>query len=184
MDAGGARTPRGSRLERMIARLTAQRACLETAVAAVADLPGPMLEVGLGKGRTYDHLRCLAPERDIYVFEKLLHAPADCTPDAEHLFLGDFRETWALAAARMGAGAVLAHADIGSHDLEADAQLAAEISPLVDRLLRPGAVVLADRAMGVVRWSPQALPAAAGGWPYHYYRVEKREPETGSVAYL
>ena len=164
-------TPGGSRLDRMIARLTAQRVCLEAAVAEVAGLPGPMIELGLGKGRTYDHLRRLAPEREIIVFEKLLHAPPECTPDAGDLIMGDFRETWSAAVERVGAGAVLAHADIGSHDLEADAALAAEIAPLLDRLLRPGAVVLCDRAMQVARWRPLPLPEAACGWPYHYYRV-------------
>lgn len=163
--------PRGSRLERMIARLTAQRACLDAAVAEVGALPGPMIELGLGKGRTYDHLRRLAPEREIIVFEKLLHAPPECTPEPQDLILGDFRETWPGAVARVGAGAVLAHADIGSHDLEADAALANEIAPLLDRLLRPGAVVLCDRAMQVACWRRLPLPEAACGWPYHYYLV-------------
>ena len=43
-----------SRLDSFIRRLEAQRSCLETAVALVADLPGPILELGLGNGRTFD----------------------------------------------------------------------------------------------------------------------------------
>ncbi|MGH6887075.1 MAG: class I SAM-dependent methyltransferase, partial [Geminicoccales bacterium] len=46
-----------SRLDSFIRRLEAQRACLDLAAARIADLPGPVLELGLGNGRTYDHLR-------------------------------------------------------------------------------------------------------------------------------
>ena len=52
-----------SRLDSFIRRLQAQRACLEVAIARIADLPGPVLEFGLGNGRTYDHLRELLPTR-------------------------------------------------------------------------------------------------------------------------
>ena len=47
----------------MIRRLEAQRACLASAAEIVENLPGPFLELGLGNGRTYDHLRELAPDR-------------------------------------------------------------------------------------------------------------------------
>ena len=55
-----------NRLEQMIRRLTAQRNCLAFAAEMVVDLPGPVLEFGLGKGRTYDFMRECLPERDIY----------------------------------------------------------------------------------------------------------------------
>ena len=57
-----------SRLDSFIRRLEAQRACLEYAAGQIRDLPGPVLELGLGNGRTYDHLRELLPEREIFVF--------------------------------------------------------------------------------------------------------------------
>ena len=59
-----------NRLEQMIRRLTAQRNCLEFAAEMVAGLPGPVLEFGLGKGRTYDFLRERFSEREIFVFER------------------------------------------------------------------------------------------------------------------
>ena len=46
-----------SRLDSFIRRLQAQRACLDRAAELVRDLPGPVVEIGLGNGRTYDHLR-------------------------------------------------------------------------------------------------------------------------------
>ncbi|MYG53434.1 MAG: hypothetical protein F4204_14125, partial [Rhodospirillaceae bacterium] len=40
-----------SRLERMIARLATQRAVLDWAAERVSGIDGPVLEIGLGKGR-------------------------------------------------------------------------------------------------------------------------------------
>ena len=56
-----------SRLDSFIARMEAQRDCLNFLQAPVSALSGPILEIGLGNGRTYDHLRQLFPGRDIYV---------------------------------------------------------------------------------------------------------------------
>ena len=50
-----------SRLDSFIRRLEAQRACLALAAGRIGGLPGPVLELGLGNGRTYDHLRELLP---------------------------------------------------------------------------------------------------------------------------
>ena len=58
-----------NRLDRMIARLTTQRACLSAALALITDIPGPILEIGFGKGRSYDFLRHAAPSREIYAFD-------------------------------------------------------------------------------------------------------------------
>ena len=49
--------------------MQAQRDCLNFLKPAVDALSGPILEVGLGNGRTYDDLRDLF-RRDIYVFER------------------------------------------------------------------------------------------------------------------
>ena len=48
-----------SRLDSMRRRLTAQIDGLNWAAGQIADLPGDVLELGLGNWRTYDHLRCL-----------------------------------------------------------------------------------------------------------------------------
>ena len=77
-----------SRLDSFIARMQAQRDCLNFLKPGVEALAGPILEVGLGNGRTYDHLRTLFPGRDIYVFERKVAAHPDCIPPAERLFLG------------------------------------------------------------------------------------------------
>ena len=59
-----------SRLDSFIRRVSAQRDCLNAAADLIRDVPGPVLEFGLGNGRTYDHLRSLLPERTIFVFER------------------------------------------------------------------------------------------------------------------
>ncbi|TMJ23301.1 MAG: hypothetical protein E6G95_19715 [Alphaproteobacteria bacterium] len=96
-----------SRLDSFIARMQAQRDCLNFLKPAVAALPGPILEVGLGNGRTYDHLRDLFPGRDIYVFERTVAAHPDCIPPDDRLFLGEARESILRAARTLGAVAAL-----------------------------------------------------------------------------
>ncbi len=73
-----------SRLDSAIRRLQAQRACLDAAAALVAGLPGPVLELGLGNGRTYDHLREILPAREIFVFERRIAAHPASIPDERH----------------------------------------------------------------------------------------------------
>lgn len=168
----GAARPEESRLSRMIERLATQRACLDRAAGLIARVPGPVIELGLGKGRTYDHLRLILPEREIFAFDFNIHAPPDCVPDETHLVFGDFLETLESEAARLGAPAALAHADIGSENLDEDAERAAAIVPLLEPLMAPGAIVLGDREMPSRRWTAIELPADAGTFDYYMYRVE------------
>ncbi len=159
-----------SRLARIIERMLTQRVCLEWAVRELAHLPGPVLEIGLGKGRTYDHLRRLAPERSIFCFDRDVHATPDCVPPSTHLLLGDFRETLPVAMTRIGEPAALVHADVGSENHERDARLVAQIAPLIAELLRPGGLLLSDRAMTLPDWRRVELPEGVGRWEYFIYR--------------
>ena len=157
-----------SQLDRMIARLTAQRDHLEAAAIAIHDVPGPVLEIGLGKGRTYDHLRLLFADREIFAFDGSVHAPPSRVPDADHLFVGDFRDTLPAATERLPAPAALAHADFGSEDRERDAQQAEWLGPLIDRLIAPGGVVISDRNLTVDGWT--AIERPQGAWAYFMWR--------------
>ncbi|PBB79289.1 hypothetical protein CK218_21105 [Mesorhizobium sp. WSM3879] len=156
-----------SRLDRMIARLTTQRRALERAAEETGDLPGPVLEIGLGKGRTYSHLRKLFPDRRIIAFDRDLHAPADAAPAGADLVLGEFRET--LSALSGCAPAALAHADFGSEDRARDTAQAGWLAALIDALMAPGGLVVSDRAMQSPRWTP--LPFDTPDWPYFLWRV-------------
>ncbi len=135
-----------TRLDSAIRRLTAQRALLDWAAEKVAHQPGLILELGLGNGRTYDHLRDRLPGRDIYVFERCPAAHPDCMPTPDHLLVGDIFQTLPRFFDRFGpASAALVHADIGTGDQEENRMLAARLSPLVEPLLAPGGFLLADR---------------------------------------
>ncbi len=98
-----------SRLDSFIARMQAQRDCLNFLKPSVDGLGGPILEVGLGNGRTYDHLRDLFPGRDIYVFERQVGAYPDCIPPGNCLSLGVARESLPRVARLLGASAALIH---------------------------------------------------------------------------
>src|SRR5258708_36849784 len=102
-----------SRLDSFIARMQAQRDCLNFLKPAVDALSGPILEVGLGNGRTYDHLRDLFPGRDIYVFERKVAAHPDCIPPAARLFLGAAPEAIPRAGHNLARAAGLAPTDPG-----------------------------------------------------------------------
>ena len=105
-----------SRLDSFIRRLEAQRACLNRAAELIGDLEGVVLELGLGNGRTYDHLRSLFPDRKIYVCERQVAAHPDCVPPPDMLILGDMRETLRAAVGRLGARIAFAHLDSGTGD--------------------------------------------------------------------
>lgn len=159
-----------SRLDSAIRRLMAQKSALEWAAAAIADLPGPVLELGLGNGRTFDHLREILSARDIFVFEREVAAHPDCLPDSRQLFLGDFMESLPRALATLGPVAALAHLDIGTGVKADSTSLAERIAPSVAELLRPGALVVSDQEIAV--WSDYgvALPDGIPGGRIHLYR--------------
>jgi hypothetical protein len=156
-----------SRLDSFIRRLEAQRACLQQAAAAIGGVPGPVLELGLGNGRTYDHLRKLLPAREIFVFEREVRAHPDCVPDPAHLFLGDIATTLPGALARLPAKAALAHSDIGTGEAARNRQLAAWLAEALPPLLQAGAWVVADQPLP----SPLLIrqPPPAGIEPERYF---------------
>lgn len=165
-----------SRLDRMIARLLTQRVFLEHVAGLLKSLPGPLLEIGLGKGRTYSHLRALFPDRAIFAFDREIHAPEDCVPDMQFMMLGDFRQSVPAVAARLPAKAAFAHADIGTFGRAGDAELAAFLAEQLPDLLAPGGIVVTDREMRSPRLAPMAAPSAElpngiEPWPYYIYRV-------------
>lgn len=121
---------RVSRLDVFIARMTAQKAFLEQ-VAATLDVDGPVFELGLGNGRTFDHLREILPGREIFVFDRAVTAHPASIPDAEHMILGDIRETLVFCGPRVKRPAALIHADLGTGDPTADLAKAHWLAPLV-----------------------------------------------------
>jgi hypothetical protein len=159
-----------SRLDSFIRRLEAQRACLEHVALRIRDVPGPVLEIGLGNGRTFDHLRGLLPGREIFVFEREVRAHPACIPDADHLLLGDIHTTLPASLVRLPEPAALAHSDLGTGDPEANAALAAWLAGMLPPLLAPGAWIVADQPMPIPLFEPQPPPAGIAQERYFLYR--------------
>ena len=147
-----------SRLDSVIRRLTAQRACLGLAASLIEGLDGHVLELGLGNGRTFDHLREILPGREIFCFDRQVAAHPDCIPDPDHLFLGELEATLPQAVARLGARAALVHVDIGSGDEATSRRLGAWLAGRLPSLLAPGAVLISDQPLPQPDWRTLELP--------------------------
>lgn len=163
-----------SRLDSFIRRISAQRDCLNMAAALIADVPGPVLELGLGNGRTYDHLCELFPDREIFVFDRRVAAHPDCIPDDSRMILGDITSTLPAARARIGAPAALAHCDMGTGDADANARLAAFIAPALSGLMAADGIVISDQDYRTPGWTPLAPPPGVAPGRYFINRVDSR----------
>ncbi len=160
-----------SRLDSAIRRLEAQRDCIATATREIGELAGPILEIGLGNGRTYDHLRERMPGRDIFVFERQVAAHPTSTPPPERLILGNLGDTLPRARLRIGAPACLAHADIGCGNADIDAATASLLARWLPALMLAGGVILCDQPLSSEHLEEKPLPASVARGRYHYYVV-------------
>ena len=160
-----------SRLDSFLRRITAQRDCLDAAVELIRNVPGTVLELGLGNGRTFDHLRQRLPGREIFVFDRRVAAHSDCIPDDDHMILGDFHDTLGTALERLGQPAALAHCDMGSGDGQVDSRLAGTVGPLLAPIMAAGGIVVSDQEMTVEAWEPRTLPLSVAPGRYYMWRV-------------
>lgn len=166
-----------SRLDSFIRRLEAQRACLELAADLVAGMDGDVLELGLGNGRTYDHLRKLFPHRKIYVCERTVSAHPDCVPLSQFLLLGDMRETLPAVRARLADRVVLAHLDAGNGENAASKALADYLTPLIVPLLQLSGVLVSEPAVTADQLITLPLPGGIELGRYNLYRrINRRSP--------
>ena len=138
-----------SRLDSVIRRLKAQRSCLNAAAAMVGARQGVVLELGLGNGRTFDHLRSCLPDHEIFVFDRQVAAHPDSTPDADHLILGDLNLTLHESQSRFQSSVVLVHSDVGTGDAAGNAILSEFVGPALIPMLAPNAVVVSDQPITI-----------------------------------
>jgi hypothetical protein len=162
-----------SRLERHRNRIEAQLACLDEAIRLIAGRPGPVVELGLGKGRSYDHLVERLPGRRVWAFDRKLTCDPAIVRDHGLLVLGDFRDTLATAVERIGERAILIHADFGSEQPDRDAELARFLGPALEPVLARGGILVSDRALELADAAPLPLPAGIPAG--RYFMVERRE---------
>lgn len=161
-----------SRLDSFIRRLEAQRRMLDWAAAAIARHPGPVLELGLGNGRTYDHLREILPERDIHVFERHVSPNPRSMPPAGMLEEGDMAVTLPAFARSHGRCAALIHVDVTTGVPERDRALFAWLPEHVAALAAPDALVLSGWDLTHDALAPVSLPEGVPAGRYFAYRRE------------
>lgn len=167
---------RVSRLSVFIDRMVSQRACLDFAIAETAHLSGPVLELGLGNGRTYHHLCENVHGREIYVFDREVASNPASTPPSERILLGDVMQTLPAARQRMGPTASLVHADLGGHNLEKNDSFARKISPVIEPILAPGGLMVSSDRMYFDRLEELDLPEGAVPGRVFIYRQPDRTP--------
>ena len=160
-----------SRFDSFIRRVAAQRDCLNLAAHMIREIPGPVLELGLGNGRTYDHLREILPDREIFVFDRRIAAHPDSIPDDAHLILGDIHDTLPRVGERIGGRPALAHCDLGTGVKAENARLAAFIGATLDKLMAREALVVSDQNLAVAGWLPVDLPTEVARERYFIYRT-------------
>ncbi len=154
-----------SRLDSAIRRLTAQRDCL---AAALETAPaGALLEIGLGNGRTYDHLREIAATRDIWVIDREMNAHPSSAPPSAFFLQGEAEAMLDDLFGRIGQGVALAHYDLGVGVPEHDVPLRAALAEHIGRLLVPGGLLVANGAFEGMEQLPLPEGVAEGRYFIH-----------------
>lgn len=156
-----------SRLDSFIRRMSAQRDILNAVANDVLAIEGPVVELGLGNGRTFDHLRERLPGRRIVAFDRALAAHKSSTPEPENLVIGEIRET---AQAMGSMGAALVHADIGTGYDDRDAETLVWLPNLVAQMLRQGGIAASGLPLKHRDLVPLPLPDGVPADRYFLYR--------------
>ncbi|WP_334175746.1 class I SAM-dependent methyltransferase [Pseudoxanthobacter sp.] len=159
-----------SRLDAFLARLHAQKAILEYVAREIAGVPGPVLELGLGNGRTYDHLREILPGREIFVFDRAVSAHPASIPDGEHMIVGDIRETLAYCGPRVKAQAAFIHCDLGTGDPTNDLARGVWLSPLIRERTAPGGYVATGVRLDLPDFDELPIPPGLEASRYTLHR--------------
>ncbi len=162
--------PEPTRLERLLFRLEAQHRSLDWAFGEIRGRPGVVFELGLGHGRTFDHLRRHLPAREIFVFDREIDCFPDCTPDADHLMLGKFQATLPAAHERFAGKVILVNSDVGTYDEAYNVEVAELVSRNLPGLLSPGAIVLSDLPLTLPSARQLPLPEGVRSERYFIYR--------------
>ncbi len=157
-----------SRLDSMMRRLAAQRDGLEWGANNVRDLQGDFVDMGLGNGRTYDHLREIAPTRQIWVIDRILQCHPSCIPPEKDFLQGEAEEMLCKLV-DLGAPIVLSHYDFGFGDKEKDIAEAARLSPLISQCMAPGGVIVSGQPL--VGFNQVRGPKTVAPERYYFYRT-------------
>ncbi|MBN9457244.1 MAG: hypothetical protein J0I54_11510 [Bosea sp.] len=159
-----------SRLDSFIRRLEAQRTVLNWAASAIEGKDGIVLELGLGNGRTYDHLRELLPDRAIHVFERNPQPNPRSMPPERFLVVGDMAQTLPAFGERHGAAAVLVHVDVTTGAPERDIIAFSWLPAHTAALAMTGAIVVSGWPLEHDKLEAVPLPEGVPDGRYFAYR--------------
>ncbi|MEL4375201.1 class I SAM-dependent methyltransferase [Brucella cytisi] len=156
-----------SRLDSFIRRLCAQRDILNSIRDDIHAMPGTIIELGLGNGRTYDHIRELFPNRRIIAFDRAMRSFESSTPDEGSLVVGEIQDT---IRDHYGIEAALVHADIGTGHDDLDAKTLTWLPDAVASLLTRGGIAVCGLPLEHPELTPMALPTNVPAKRYFLYR--------------
>ncbi len=160
-----------SRLDSFIRRMKAQRLLLDAAAERIETLDGPIVDLGLGAGRTYDHLRTRFPAREVFAFDNFVQAAVGYLPDAEHMVLGEIRETLPVSLPRLKARAALVHNDLGSADAVGNNAIAHWLAPAIEAIARPDAIIITSFPLPFAKQVALPLPTGINPGRYHILQL-------------
>jgi len=157
-----------SRLDSMLRRLAAQRDGLNWAASQIADVAGDVLDMGLGNGRTYDHLREILPGRRIRVIDRVLQCHPSCVPPEPDFLEGEAGDMLDRLA-EDGAKMALVHYDLGYGVKHEDVAEAARLSPAIARIMAPDGLIVSGQPL--TGFDEIAAPDSIPPGRYMFYRA-------------
>ncbi len=157
-----------SRLDSMLRRFTAQRDGLNWAAAEIAGIAGDVLDMGLGNGRTYDHLRETLPDRRVWVIDRILQCHPSCVPPEKDFLQGEAVPMLKRLEAE-GHKIALAHYDFGFGVKEQDVAEAATMSPVIASVMAKGGIVVSGQPL--VGFEELKGPEGIPEGRYMFYRA-------------
>jgi hypothetical protein len=157
-----------SRLDSFIARMQAQRDVLNhLADSGWIPADGLILELGLGNGRTYDHLREKFTTQRIVVFDRSAHTHPASMPLEDDIVLGEISETIKQFA---GTGAALAHVDIGTIYADVDDTTLTWLPHSIVAVLAQGGLAASGLPLQHHMLQPLPLPPGVNDGHCYLYR--------------
>ncbi|MBJ3777410.1 class I SAM-dependent methyltransferase [Acuticoccus mangrovi] len=160
-----------SRLDSFIRRMSAQRLLLDAAAERLVGIDGPIIDLGIGAGRTYDHLVALFPDREVFAFDNFVQAAVGVLPDAHHMVIGEIRDTLPASLPRLGRRAALIHNDLGSADAVGNAAIGGWLAPAILAVARPDAIIVTSFVLPFDKAVSLPLPDGVAPGRYHLFQL-------------
>jgi hypothetical protein len=137
----------------------------------IKDYSGDIVELGLGSGRTYDHLRAKAPDRQIHAFDFEIAVHKVIEVDTDHVYLGSIMETFPKFCETQDRKFPLVHLDIGTKNLDRDQALYHKLNPFVLKLINKNSIVVSDRPLELTEnWHQNKDLTQGAQWKYYIYK--------------